>query len=179
MSGAGRGRKPISASQRIGSAPGEVWAVISAPGNLEECHPFCAANPVDSWPGAGSRDSIEYYNGRVVDRQFTDWQEGGGYDIEVFDSSASVASVSWRITQADHAAELTIDLTPDLFRGIPAPVRWVPLVVVRPMLRRYLRSVLRGVEWRVTTGRPVRRNQFGAHPWFSARVTKRRPQQDL
>ena len=29
--------------------------------------------------------------------------------------------------------------------------------------------VTRGFEWYVTRGEPVPRNQFGPHPWFSAR----------
>ena len=154
----------------MAASPTEIWALISAPGNLEECHPFCAANPVDSWPGAGSHDTIEYYNGRSVERRFTEWYEGVGYDLEVYGAADPLASVSWRITETGAGTALTIGLTPRLFGGVPAIVRWMAyLVAVRPMLRRYLRAVLRGVEWRLTTGRPTQRNQFGAHAWFSPR----------
>jgi hypothetical protein len=38
------------------------------------------------------------------------------------------------------------------------------------MLRRYLSSVTRGVEWWVTRGEPVPRNQFGSHRWFSEKA---------
>ena len=50
---------------------------------------------------------------------------------------------------------------------VPAYLRWAPGLMVGPMLRRYLRSVLRGIEWRVVQGTPVARNQFGSHVWFS------------
>jgi hypothetical protein len=164
-------RSPITVHQAIAALPDEVWAVISAPGYLEECHPFCAANPVRVWPGTGSHDTIEYHNGRVVDRMFTMWLEGAGYDLEVTDVNGPLATVSWRIGAAGQGATLTIGLTPRFLRGVPAAVRWAPnLMFVRPMMRWYLRSVVRGVEWRVTTGRPVGRNQFGSHPWFSPRA---------
>lgn len=165
-----RGPKPITVRQLIAAAPAEAWAVISAPGNLEECHPFCAANPVDAWPGPDSHDTVEYYNGRVIHRRFTAWREGVGYDLEASDANGPAASVAWRITTARAGAALTLSLTPRMLGRVPAVVRWVPyLAVVRPKMRRYLRAVLRGIEWRVTTGEPVRRNQFGAHPWFSPR----------
>ena len=40
--------------------------------------------------------------------------------------------------------------------------------LVGPMLGRYLRAVLAGIEWRITTGQPVQPDQFGRHRWFSA-----------
>ncbi len=78
----------------IDAAPDDVWAVISAPGYLEECHPFCAAHPVETWPGTGSRDRVVYHNGRVIERRFTTWLEGIGYDLEVSDGGGPAASVS-------------------------------------------------------------------------------------
>ncbi len=160
--------RPISMRQRIDAAPHEVWAVVAAPGYLEECHPFCRANPVDVWPGPGSQDTVEYYNGRQVTRRFTTWREGEGYDLEARDATGPGATVSWRISPQGSSSLLTIELTPRMLGSLPSPLRWVPyLAVVRPLMRRYLESVGRGVAWRVTTGEPVRRNQFGTHPWFS------------
>lgn len=166
-----RAPKPIAVRQRIAAKPEEVWALISAPSNLEECHPFCAANPVHSWPGIESRDSIQYYNGRVIERRFTAWHEGEGYDLEASDASGPAASVSWRITSDRNGTVLTVGLIPRIWGGLPTVVRWLPYrAVVRPMMRRYLRAVLRGIELRVTTGKPVTRNQFGSHVWFSRRI---------
>ncbi len=166
----GRDPKPITVRQQIAAQPEEVWALISTPGNLEECHPFCAGNPVDSWPGIESRDTIRYYNGRLVERHFTAWHDGIGYELEASDPSGSSAFVSWRITSNHEGTTLTVSLIPRIFAGLPTIVRQlVGPAVVRPMMRRYLRAVLRGVEWKVTTGEPVRRNQFGAHMWFSPR----------
>ena len=163
--------RPITMRAQVPVPPGEAWALISTRGGLEEFHPFCRKNPVGAWPGVGSRDAVEYYNGRMIRRDFVGWSEGTGYDIEVSDTNGPLASVSWRLTEAAHGATLTISLTPRLLAGIPRLLRWLPSVTfVRPMLRRYLRSVLQGFEWRMRTGEPVERNQFGSHLWFSPRA---------
>lgn len=166
-----RDPKPITVRQPIAAAADDVWAVISAPGNLEDCHPFCAANSVHAWPGADSGDMIVYYSGRVIERRFTAWLEGEGYDLEALDANGPVALVSWRLTAAGAGTVLTISLTPRLLGGVTALVRWLPYqAVVRPMMRRYLGAVVQGIAWRVVTGEPVHRNQFGAHAWFSPRL---------
>ena len=41
----------------------EVWDVITAPNYLNETHPFCKVNNVISWPGVGSKDTLEYLSG--------------------------------------------------------------------------------------------------------------------
>ncbi len=166
---------PVAHRQEIAAPAPAVWELISTAGHLVECHPFCAANPVDVWPGVGSEDHIEYFNGRTITRRFVGWQEGAGYDIEITDANGTVATVDWRLSGEGAGSALTIAITPHLFGNVPAVLRWVPYrALVRPMLARYLRAVVAGIEWRVTTGRPVRRNQFGAHRWFSPPVTEPR-----
>jgi hypothetical protein len=61
---------PITVAGPIGAPAQKVWEVISAPGNLEACHPFCAKNPVAAWPGEDSRDSVHYLSGWVFERRF-------------------------------------------------------------------------------------------------------------
>ena len=158
------------AEQTIAAPAHEVWHVISKPGNLELCHPFCARNPVQAWPGADSRDEVHYLNGQVYERRFAQWLDGTGYELEIFSRDVALASVSWRITPIDEQnCTLRITIDSYAFRKLPAVVRWFPYAFhVRPMLRSYLDSVVKGFEWYVTRGEPVARNQFGKHPWFSA-----------
>ena len=74
-----------------------VWQVISTPGYLELCHPFCERNPVQRWATNDARDTIHYYGGRVVHRRFTAWLEGAGYDLVVVDNpGVEQARVRWR-----------------------------------------------------------------------------------
>jgi hypothetical protein len=153
----------------MGAPADDVWSVISSPGNLESCHPFCRRNPVESWPGVGSRDSIEYYSGWVLERHFTTWLDGVGYDLEIGRKGGRRSAVSWRIRKVDDEnCALWITIYPVALQHLPVMIRWFPhLTVMRPMLRSYLVSVLRGFEYKVTTGQPVRPNQFGHHRWFS------------
>ncbi len=161
--------RQIAHRQAIAASPSAVWAVISRPGHLAECHPFCAANPVQQWPGAGSVDHLEYLSGRVITRRFVAWDEGTGYDIDITDANGDVAGVSWRLEEDEDGSALTISVTPRMLGTVPAALRWLPeRALVRPRLTRYLRAVLAGIEWRVTTGRPVRPDQFGSVRWFSA-----------
>lgn len=165
-----RFRWPVAAAQTIAAPANEVWEAISTPGNLELCHPFCASNPVEVWPGADSRDAVHYLSGWMYERRFLRWHEGTGYDLEIGRPGGSTSAVSWRITPVDNSScVLKITVYPHVLQNWPAIVRWIPyLLRLRPLLRKYLDSVVRGFEWYVVRGEPVPRNQFGRHPWFSA-----------
>jgi len=73
--------KPIHHKIRISAPPERGWEIISSPGNLVNFHPYCESNPVERWPGKGSIDSVYYYNGLKFIRQFTDWNDGIGYEL--------------------------------------------------------------------------------------------------
>jgi len=161
---------PIASERMIEAPAQKVWDVISTPGNLELCHPFCASNPVQVWPGPGSRDEVHYLSGWVYERRFLRWHEGTGYDLEIGRRGGGISSVSWRITPVDEdSCVLGITVYPHILQNRPTVVRWIPFVLrLRPMLKKYLESVVSGFEWYVVHGDSVPRNQFGHHPWFSA-----------
>lgn len=162
-------RWPIAVSQRIPAPAARVWSVISMPGNLELCHPFCASNPVGQWPGVGAEDAIHYYSGWVYQRKFLGWIEGIGYDLEIGREGGGRSLVSWRIhSRQAYTCELRIAIYPHALQNMPVLFRWLPhSMVLRPNLVQYLTSVLKGFEWYMTQGKPVKPNQFGSHPWFS------------
>lgn len=161
---------PIGVVQPIKAPAREVWRVISTPGNLEQCHPFCRENPVQVWPGEDSRDEVHYLSGWIYMRIFCRWIEGVGYDLKIGREGGGQSFVSWRIKPIDdHNCSLRITVYPHTFQNLPAAMRWVPhALYIRPKLRSYLSSVTRGFEWVLTRGEPVPRDQFGKHPWFSA-----------
>jgi hypothetical protein len=163
-------RWPISVAQPIPAPRSKVWDAISKPGNLEDFHPFCAANPVTVWPGDASRDEVHYLSGWVFERRFCQWIDGVGYDLDIGRPDGPSSFVSWRILSVeDERCVLRIAVYPHVLQDFPAAIRWLPHVLrLGPMLRSYLSSVVRGCEWYVTRGEPVPRNQFGPHPWFSA-----------
>lgn len=163
-------RWPVSVERVIPAPADDVWDAISRPGNLELCHPFCKANPVHKWPGAESRDEVHYLSGWVYERRFRNWIEGVGYDLEIGRRGGGQSSVSWRIEPIDDRhCSLRIVVCPHVLQNLPVVIRWIPhLLRLRPMLRKYLDSVVRGFEWYVTRSEAVPRNAFGEHPWFSA-----------
>jgi hypothetical protein len=146
-----------------------IWEIISSPGTLALYHPFCEKNPVLEWRGAHSLDEIHYFNGVIIVRHFRSWYEDVGYDLEIGRSGGRKSTVSWRISPVKNGrSSLAITIFPHAVQHIPVVARPLPhFFWLRPQLRRYLRSVLRGLEWFVIRGKPVRRNQFGAHRWFS------------
>jgi len=167
----GPGFKWPVAVKKVVAAPAEtVWQAISMPGNLELCHPFCAQNPVKEWPGPDSRDEVHYLSGWIYERQFRRWIDGIGYDLEIGRHGGRRSFVSWRIRPVeDHRCTLQITVYPDLLQDLPVVIRWMPYRLrLRPLLERYLESVVSGFEWYVTRGEPVPRDAFGKHPWFSA-----------
>jgi hypothetical protein len=132
----------VSAEKVIAAPTKKVWGVISEPGNLHWCHPFCASNPVEIWPGPNSRDKIHYLSRWVYERRFKTWIEGEGYDLEIGRPGGVLKF-------------------PPIIRQLVFALR------LRSPLQSYLDSVVRGFEWYVTRGEAVPRNAFGTHPWFS------------
>lgn len=161
---------PVVVAQPISAPVEKVWNVISTPGNLEACHPFCVKNPVKAWPGESARDEVHYLSGWIYERHFCQWIDGVGYDLEIGRSGGSKSFVSWRIIPSDNdICTLKITVYPHTFQNIHAAIRWLPhFLYMGPMLRRYLSSVTRGFDWFIRLGKPVPPNQFGKHPWFSA-----------
>lgn len=162
---------PVSAEKAIGAPAQKVWDAIAAPGNLELCHPVCASNPVQNWPGPGAQDEVHYRSGWVYKRRINRWFEGVGYDLEIGRCGGDKSSVYWRIIALDDlSCVLRLTVHSHALENLPPVIRWIPhFFWLRPILRKYLESVVRGFEWYVIRGEPVPRNQFGAHPWFSAR----------
>jgi hypothetical protein len=172
MSESGKFKWPVSVTRQIPATAEEVWRLISDSGNLTLYHPFCRENPVEKWPGAGSRDGVKYYNGMVLWRDFTNWIDGVGYDLFIGKKGGPTSRVTWRISPSgDGHCSLTITIEPYWLQNLPVFIRWLPyLLRLRPLLTSYLESVLKGFEYYITTGQKVKRNQFGAHPFFSPKV---------
>ena len=103
--------------------------------------------------------------------KFCRWIDGVGYDLEIGRRGGSTSFVSWRILPSTRVeSTLRIAVYPHALQQLPVAIRWLPhRLRLRPMLRKYLSSVVGGFEWYVTRGEAVPRDQFGSHPWFSAR----------
>jgi hypothetical protein len=148
-----------------------VWREMARPGHLVDCHPFCAAHTAERWPGVGSRDAVRFHNGKVLYRNFHAWEEGIEYAMTVTDEAdVEVADVAFSVAQATVRGHSTmrIEVTPLFDPRIPRFARrsmW--RLGLRRLTVRYFTCVLKGFEYHLSTGRPVRPNQFGRHPQYS------------
>ena len=50
----------ITYQMNINCSKEKLWEVISTPGILEFCHPFCKENKVTRWAEVGAQDTIQY-----------------------------------------------------------------------------------------------------------------------
>ena len=165
-------RWPISSSILIDAPVSKVWEGISAPGNLNNSHPFCSENTVVIWSAEKSVDKILYFSDMVLERDFFAWEEEKGYKLMIGRKDGRKTEVHWEIEPVEkEKSTLRITLYVSHLQKTHILLRWLPhFLHVRPKMKRYLDSVLRGFEHYITTGRPVQRNQFGSHAWFSSKA---------
>ena len=74
---------PISVKQSFDVSSDALWELVSAPGNLNDSHPFCKSNEAIQWDEEGHIDRLVYLNGRTYIRQFLTWDEGEGYTLRI------------------------------------------------------------------------------------------------
>ncbi len=161
----------------IDATVARVWEVISQPGNLNLCHPFCKENIVKKWPGKDSADRIIYFNGLELERNFIEWEIEKGYKLMIGKKEEEEKTEAhWEIKKLKEVGEgekvlASISLKMPNLQGIPVILRWIPhFLYLEPKMKKYLNSVLKGFEYYIRTGKPVERNQFGSHSLFSPEV---------
>ena len=66
---------PVKCSKHFNLDVSELWKLISAPGNLNDSHPFCSKNEVIVWDETNHIDKLLYLNGRLYIRKFKTWEE--------------------------------------------------------------------------------------------------------
>ena len=145
----------------------KLWKIISAPNNLELFHPFCKKNKTIKWPGLGSVDQIVYYNDLMYQREFISWYEGKGYDLLIGEPDGEQSFVSWRI-QKKGVTSLSITIYPYKFNKRSKLKNYIPFhLLVKPLLKKYVNSVLLGINYYIQSNQKVQKNQFGKIRFFS------------
>ena len=159
----------VTASKKLDHDIEVVWALVSSPGNLLECHPFCRSNEAIEWGDGSFSDVLTYLNGRRYVRRFRQWRPREGYDLVIGEEGGKQSFVRWELNEAgNRSTELRITVYPYLLSGLPRIISAIPFsIYARPKLTTYLRSVLRGFEYFLDNGERVPRNYFGSHSWFS------------
>ena len=145
----------------------ELWNIISAPSNLELFHPFCKKNETLKWPGINSIDEIYYYSGLVYQRQFINWIDKEGYDLLIGKKHGSQSLVCWRIKNENNA-KLTVTIHPNKFNQGSKILNMIQYnILVKPLLQKYIDSVMLGLEYYIQKKQKVQKNQFGKIRFFS------------
>ena len=133
----------------IGVPVEKLWKLISMPENLNLCHPYCKKNTVQKWGGIGAKDTLEYYNGLTLVREFVEWNEGQGYMLIIGKNELATARVTWRVTElTKESSELSIsiELLPDVALRRFTP--WLRVLIRRfyfiPKMKHYIYNVVQG-----------------------------------
>ena len=162
----------VGEQMSIGVPVEKLWKLISMPENLNLCHPYCKKNTVQNWGGIGAKDTLEYYNGLTLVREFLEWNEGQGYKLIIGKNELATARVTWRVTElTKESSELSIsiELLPDVALRRFAP--WLRVLIRRfyfiPKMKHYIHNVVQGFKYYAEHETPVSKNQFGYNPMFS------------
>ena len=164
----------VSADIEINASAKEVWHVISTPGHLSYCHPFCHSNDVEKWDGVGSIDRIKYYNGLLLTRIFTQWDESKGYELIIGRGAYASAKVKWELKSLDSnlsELKISINMQPSIILKKYPRISQILLtkLYLVPQMKRYVQSVVNGFKFFLEKGTPVTKNQFGNHKMFSTK----------
>ena len=159
----------IESSIVVKSSISDVWRVISKPGHLERVHPFCYKNTVLKKQGDKIlKDKLIYLNGLEYIREFQSWETNKGYSLTIGKELGKKSLVKWRLSNLNDNAKLSIQIIPYRSQKIPRLIYpLASLLLIKPQLKKYLGSVLKGVKWNVEMNQVVSKNQFGSHSWFS------------
>ncbi len=159
----------VSSSKVFRIKKKELWDLISSPGVLKLCHPFCKSNEVIHWGPDNYSDELIYLNDLKYIRKFQNWNPLEGYDLLIGKLNGLQSYVLWELNELDkNNCSLKITVFPYLFTNLGKVFSFLPFMLyVKPRLKKYLNSVLSGFEYYLLNDEEVPRNCFGKHKWFS------------
>ena len=159
----------IESEIKLDQSQEKTWELISTPEILESVHPFCKENKVLFWKeNHKKKDLLVYLNGLEYYREFTRWDAPNGFKLYIGKKEGKKSTVIWEIKGSRAQSQLKIKVLPYRSSKIPKIFYfWVHYFYIRPKLKAYLNSVLKGFKWYSNNKIKVKKNQFGTHPWFT------------
>ena len=142
-----------------------VWDIVSSKKALELYHPFCLKNDLIE---REKKDELIYLNGLTYIREFTIWKPNQGFKLYIGKKNGKQSKVIWELKPINNGCEISITIFP--YRSNKINKLLYPFVnffMIKPKLKKYLESVLKGLEYYLDHKVKVEKNQFGEHPWFS------------
>lgn len=142
-----------------------VWDVVSSKNALELYHPFCLKNDLIE---REKKDELIYLNGLTYIREFTTWKPNQGFELCIGKKNGKKSKVLWELQAMNSGCEIQISIFPYRTNKIAKLMYpFVNFFMIKPKLKKYLESVLKGLEYYLDHKVKVEKNQFGEHPWFS------------
>ena len=158
----------VGYKMKIDSNLDDLWNIITKPGHLELVHPFCKENYPIVWDREKSKDVLIYTNGIELIREFKTWKEKKGYSLEIGTKNGRKSLVEWEISSKNQNIYLSIKVFTFFMRDKSLILSFLPhFIFIYPNLRRYLKSVIGGINYYLQNKKRVPRNFFGSHRWFS------------
>ena len=158
---------PISYKLNLNFDRDTVWSILSEKEHLNLFHPFCKKNKAQLWNDKNKKDSLEYLNGVILYRDFFEWNEGFGFKLNIGTKNGKKSKVIWEL-KGDKTSSLRITVYPHIYSDKNSIIYlFAYLIFIRPGLRKYLKSVVKGLNWYLENKRPIPNNYFGHHKWFS------------
>ena len=91
-----------------------------------------------------------------------------GYDLYINQVGKPASFVSWRLSPEGDNSKISITVYPYLFNNGFKAINFLPFfLIVKPLLKSYLKSVLYGLRLYAEEDVSIKPNQFGKHIWFS------------
>ena len=158
---------PISYKLNLNFDRDTVWSLLAEKEHLNLFHPFCKKNNAQLWNDKSKEDSLEYLNGVILYRDFFEWNEGLGFKLNIGTKNGKKSKVIWEL-KGDKTSSLRITVYPHIYSDKNSIIYlFAYLIFIRPGLRKYLKSVVKGLNWYLENKRPIPNNYFGHHKWFS------------
>ena len=113
-------------------------------------------------------DVLEYLNGLKFIREFQTWNPGKGYSLLIGTKNGKKSYVEWKIRSKNKKQYLSITVYTHYMREYPKFISFFPYeFMIKPNLKKYLESVIGGINYYLTKNKTVPKNNFGEHNWFS------------
>ena len=113
-------------------------------------------------------DVLEYLNGLKFIREFQTWNPGKGYSLLIGTKNGKKSYVEWKIRSKNKKQYLSITVYTHYMIKYPKFISFFPYeFMVKPNLKKYLESVIGGINYYLTKNKTVPKNNFGEHNWFS------------
>ena len=158
---------PVSYTINLDFDKIKVWSILSKREHLNLFHPFCKKNIAYSWNKKSREDSLEYLNRVKLYRNFFEWNEGFGFKLNIGTKNGKKSKVIWEL-KGDKTSSLRITVYPHIYGDKNIIIYlFAYIIFIRPGLRKYLKSVVKGLNWYLENKRPIPNNYFGHHKWFS------------